>query len=249
MRDLAEIQEDRGEFQSHFRRDYGRRNIWKEPEIRMVRRVSRSPSPVPHGKVAFRFSISRAKELSMPDVQAVSMGTSSSNSSIDTACSRSKVSLKVSTQMDSLKIRYKDLSNEVRRVGFGSVDVHHHAMTLGDNPSVGTGPPVTIEWTAEGHEQMPVNVFEARRDVRESFRMGHGERERLLASNGVAKNAMYCAMRHASLIRDSRRMNIDDSGDLLVDPAILRVPGGALPKKLAFLFRCDDQEDDDHGKN
>jgi len=47
-----------------------------------------------------------------------------------------------------------------KKVHFGSVAVREYPMTLGDNPSVSFGCPVTIDWIYFAFAEVPVDLFE-----------------------------------------------------------------------------------------
>lgn len=51
-------------------------------------------------------------------------------------------------------------SRTARRIRFGSVSVHSHALTLGDNPSVSNGLPVTLEWKAVDSKAFDMEEYE-----------------------------------------------------------------------------------------
>ena len=50
-----------------------------------------------------------------------------------------------------------------KSVCFGEVKVRSYAQTLGDNPSVCYGPPISLDWDYEEHDSIDIDKFEADR--------------------------------------------------------------------------------------
>jgi hypothetical protein len=70
-----------------------------------------------------------------------------------------KSCLKVSTHALSLERIYgtdRKYADTVQAVAWSTVEIHSHEVILGDHPSVSSGPPFTIEWTA--FESVTVSV-------------------------------------------------------------------------------------------
>lgn len=58
-------------------------------------------------------------------------------------------------------------STSQRSVSFASVDIREHPYVLGDNPSVSSGVPLTIDWQSSHSETVPLDIFE---DLRKNDR-------------------------------------------------------------------------------
>ena len=66
-----------------------------------------------------------------------------------------------------------------RNVSFSHLRIREYAITLGDNPSVSSGPPVTLDWAYDPHEKTaPVEAFEAVRIRRPGSRLALSDRQR-----------------------------------------------------------------------
>eukprot|EP00542_Grammatophora_oceanica_P014297 CAMPEP_0194040930 /NCGR_PEP_ID=MMETSP0009_2-20130614/12859_1 /TAXON_ID=210454 /ORGANISM="Grammatophora oceanica, Strain CCMP 410" /LENGTH=244 /DNA_ID=CAMNT_0038684225 /DNA_START=20 /DNA_END=751 /DNA_ORIENTATION=+ len=49
-------------------------------------------------------------------------------------------------------------------VGFGNVEIHEFALTIGDSPAVSDGPPISLSWTETRHKVVEFERFERVRD-------------------------------------------------------------------------------------
>ena len=66
-----------------------------------------------------------------------------------------------------------------RNVSFSHLRIREYAITLGDNPSVSSGPPVTLDWAYDPHEKTaPVEAFEAVRIRRPGSHLALSDRQR-----------------------------------------------------------------------
>jgi hypothetical protein len=52
------------------------------------------------------------------------------------------------------------LPNAGREVAFGNVTIREYARSVGDNPSVGAGPPIGLDWAYSSPTVVPVDYFE-----------------------------------------------------------------------------------------
>jgi hypothetical protein len=68
--------------------------------------------------------------------------------------------LKVRTLDDSLSNSFYSDNPERRSVNFSTIEVRSHPMIMGDNPSVSSGPPVTIDWEHQDVELFDVSAYE-----------------------------------------------------------------------------------------
>lgn len=55
-------------------------------------------------------------------------------------------------------------------VAFGTVCIRSYAQTLGDNPSVSYGPPISLDWEYEEHDAIQLDYYEDSRPPRRSVR-------------------------------------------------------------------------------
>lgn len=50
-----------------------------------------------------------------------------------------------------------------KRVCFDSVEIRSYAQTMGDNPSVSYGPPISLDWDYEENDAVAIDEYEAKR--------------------------------------------------------------------------------------
>lgn len=71
--------------------------------------------------------------------------------------------LKIATQRESLHQTFRKCAQTTNDtavlVRFSHVDVHEHEVILGDNPSVSSGPPLTLGWKAVYSERCTIDQF------------------------------------------------------------------------------------------
>ena len=53
-----------------------------------------------------------------------------------------------------------------KSVSFATVEIHEHAVIMGDNPSTTHGPPLEIDWVEQGHYSLNVEEYEEMRPPR-----------------------------------------------------------------------------------
>jgi hypothetical protein len=99
-----------------------------------------------------------------------------------------------------------------RRVLFDQVVVHYHPTTLGDNPSVSRGPPVTIDWKPIHSESFPLDAFEgasrAKRGTdqrRKPMKLSKDARVAMLMLQGHSLSEMSVVETEMNTIKTSRR--------------------------------------------
>lgn len=88
------------------------------------------------------------KSLPSPDMDRI-MGELSESCSEEETCS-------LTTSLSS-----SDISSMSKRVSFDSVKIRSYQQTMGDNPSVSYGPPISLDWDFEEHDLQDIDVYEA----------------------------------------------------------------------------------------
>jgi len=102
-----------------------------------------------------------------------------------------------------------------RNVSFSHLQIREYAITLGDNPSVSSGPPVTLDWSYDPQEKTaPVEAFEAVRGPRRPYAemaMPRSVRTQLLTDEWkVTRSEMDNAIRDANRIKQDRRRTVNN---------------------------------------
>jgi hypothetical protein len=132
-----------------------------------------------------------------------------------------------------------------RSVSFGHVRIREHPRALGDNPSVSSGPALSLGWYSDDPgacehsrtRELPLDVYEdgrpSRRGRRELVVPRH-VRERVLQQEaGVSLSDMYAAEREAAKVKQSRRLSSRQSTK---DPSLSLSSGVKLLESIAKLF-------------
>lgn len=133
---------------------------------------------------------------------------SDGNSSVSNGC------LKVQSQQRSIELSYdrnksSRKSRRCRTLLWDSVQIHSHAVQLGDNPSVSSGPPVAIQWESfETTSNLSLDKYEALkpkpRIKSEMLLPKHVREERLMTEAGVSRRDIDSAVEEAQKIRKQR---------------------------------------------
>jgi hypothetical protein len=103
-------------------------------------------------------------------------------------------------------------------VSFGSVCVHTHPVTLGDNPAVSAGLPLALDWHPVRSELFCIDEFEKTRKgrSRKVTRLHESVREALLREMGCSTDSLIKVSREIEQIKRSRQeVTIEVSMDTL----------------------------------
>ena len=88
-----------------------------------------------------------------------------------------------------------------RTVCFESVQIRSHEQTLGDNPSVSYGPPISLDWNFQDDEPRCIDDYDTNRGTRKAFKdlgLNHYHRMNLLEHFcGHSKEELKAAQRTA----------------------------------------------------
>lgn len=98
-----------------------------------------------------------------------------------------------------------------RKVQFQTIEIRYFEYTLGDNPAVGDGVPVTINWKPHATETIDISFFEQRRH--EVRRTGSGlkipvrERANMVLNSGVSVEELTAAIEAVLQAQKLRRQS------------------------------------------
>mmetsp|Transcript_27575 Transcript_27575/g.51741 ORF Transcript_27575/g.51741 Transcript_27575/m.51741 type:complete len:148 (-) Transcript_27575:437-880(-) len=77
-----------------------------------------------------------------------------------------------------------------RRVSFSTIEIHEHAMIMGNSPSISYGCPLEIDWEEQCHYSVDVEEYEETRPprrIRDQLAMPGELREEVLLESGYTK--------------------------------------------------------------
>ena len=104
-----------------------------------------------------------------------------------------------------------------KTVRWGNIQIHAHTVTIGDNPSVSVGLPVTLTWKAVHHETISVNEFEKIKERQlgdERTTLGlvlsRVQRDDIARSSGFSRAQMKNTLEAIQKAKHSRQRNARD---------------------------------------
>ena len=92
-------------------------------------------------------------------------------------------------------------------VSFGTVSIHSHQVILGDNPSVRSGPPLTLDWKPFDTKTVDLDSYEryfeeeGRRRTYAELRIPQGQREQLVKELDYNKRMLRQVLKEIDFIR------------------------------------------------
>jgi len=98
-------------------------------------------------------------------------------------------------------------------VSFGSIQIHSHRLILGDNPSVSSGPPVTVDWKPFLSGTYDLDEYEKQKPEprgKEAMILPRSVREELLRNEGFSRGEMKVATEEVAKIRQQRLKSSND---------------------------------------
>jgi hypothetical protein len=140
----------------------------------------------------------------------------------DDETTESSSCLKIRTLADSLEQPYRTSSNvricdltttSTKSVSFGHVEIHSHAIVLGDNPSVSCGPPLTMKWKAFDNQTLTLDDYEQHRPdrrLRDAMVIPRMVREDWLRNAGFARSQLRDSIASLAKIKQQRLRSARD---------------------------------------
>ncbi len=104
-------------------------------------------------------------------------------------------------------------SSNRRHVKFGNIRIREYDRTLGDNPAVSSGPPISLDWGYNPNEKViPVEEYEKKKSECEPKRrlrmLSRFKREKMLEEDiGVTRLEMKASMREVTNIQQMRKIS------------------------------------------
>lgn len=125
------------------------------------------------------------------DLNSLSLHSSSSN---DTACANISI----------------DRGSRSSRIKFSTVNVHHHELICGDNPSVSDGVPLQLDWNRNESEVFDIDTYEKiTSDDKQVRRLSAVERANI-AGECNSKSFLEKVQAEVLLIQGSRQISMTD---------------------------------------
>jgi hypothetical protein len=121
--------------------------------------------------------------------------------------------LRVRTQRSSITKRYGSIRKTENSLSWGTIEIRTHVIELGDNPSVSSGPPVTLGWEKDDSCKLSLDDYEkslgGRRSKRELV-LPSEVREEWLRDLGYSREELKKAVSIARKIKIDRRSSSED---------------------------------------
>uniref|UniRef100_A0A7R9ZSV8 Uncharacterized protein n=1 Tax=Craspedostauros australis TaxID=1486917 RepID=A0A7R9ZSV8_9STRA len=168
-----------------------------------------------HDETSATASATVAASTSTGDSSTASASSSSSSSSSNNNSNNGAGQYKnatLDTDVDALAEQDATTPPKRKSVRFDAIELIEMPITLGDNPSVSKGCPITVEWQHQRRQSCNLEVFE---EVRSTMRRGVAsptarklsskKRLQLLLNSGVDQQEIAMAAKSASEIKQQRR--------------------------------------------
>jgi hypothetical protein len=157
---------------------------------------------------------SKKNHSQLPKRSTSTLSTATTESDFRSVCSADDLvfgCLKVRTLDDSLSKSFCSDDSERRSVKFSTIEVRSHPMIMGDNPSVSSGPPVTIDWEHQDVEQFDVSDYEKSKPIKRSKReiiIPAHLRESSLRDQGYARSEIAQVGKEVNRIKKCRNASM-----------------------------------------
>jgi hypothetical protein len=128
-------------------------------------------------------------------------------------------------------------------VGFGTVTVREYARSVGDNPSVGTGTPIGLDWAYYKPSTMPVDYFEdyvrkVGHRTRQDFYLTEEQRFHLLLDEwGYSVEEIMDAKKVATHTRYLRQVSLIGEEQMAAMAAAERRASGISSERNDFVLQ------------
>lgn len=114
-------------------------------------------------------------------------------------------------------------------VSFKNVEIREYPITIGDNPSVSGGPPITIDWEPQDEQVEDIDEYESHRPTRRhSAEMAVPKilREDIIRNAGVSPRDLTKCTRDVNISRRQRRRTLETLSNAQMDETIERTKRG-----------------------
>ena len=114
---------------------------------------------------------------------------------------------------DTVSLTHSFNSENTKTVSFGLVRIYSHQCTLGDNPSVASGPPLTVQWKAFETHTLDVELYEKEKPEprgKDAMILPRSLREAMLRKEGFSRGELKEATQEVDKIQLQRRKSSHD---------------------------------------
>lgn len=114
----------------------------------------------------------------------------------------------VSASYNSLPGLIEVEDSDSLQVSFDKISLRDYPITMGDNPSVSCGPPITICWDPQDEEECDVEVYEERRGMRrtgDQLRIPSILRKNFIEKDGYTWHQILQEIKNVSKVRADRQ--------------------------------------------
>lgn len=107
-----------------------------------------------------------------------------------------------SPSLPEIRLAIKQQRKEEFNVRFGTVQIRSYVQTIGDNPSVSYGPPISLDWEYEEHQDVQLDDYELARGPKRTLRqmvLSYYHRKNVLAwQYGFSEEELKLAKKQAN---------------------------------------------------
>lgn len=115
---------------------------------------------------------------------------------------------------DTVSLTNSFTSENAKKVSFGHVRIYSHKCTLGDNPAVASGPPLTVEWKAFDTHTLDLDSYEEKKPEprsKDAMILPRSLREAILRKEGFSRGEMKEVTEEVMKIQLERRRSSRDT--------------------------------------
>ena len=135
------------------------------------------------------------------------------------------------------------LTSRKRTVSFHKIEIREYERTLGDNPSVSSGPPVTLDWKYNpDHQIFHVDDYEKNKTSRDDFRLCENSRKSILRDGGVPRAYIIEVEKEVDITKRNRKESSLISDSQEKREAALESASRKFKRVLSFSKRKEEQK-------
>ncbi|CAJ1956787.1 unnamed protein product [Cylindrotheca closterium] len=171
-----------------------------------------------HEEIPIRTNQNRWKQLPAPDMEYVKMkrieslnSIASRNSAPDLALLNAEPKSPESPKSPKPPSSSPAMRKSDSKVTFQHITVREYDQTIGDNPSVGYGAPISLDWHYQEDEPLHVDLYESNRGGRrnmEQMHINHNQRKAIFTRNyGFSESEVKAAQKATDKVKSQREFS------------------------------------------